>query len=109
MLLTRKPPYDTMTDEQFRNAIIADCIGNGHSKEIAEVEADKILQREKADKEKFALTIKTASKEMFGEELTEEQLRSKLAAEAISNDKDLTEEQITVKIDFFFQLMMMFA
>lgn len=107
MLLTRKPPYDTMTDEQFKNAIITDRVIDGYTEEEAEERADKILQRENADREKFAEKIKTASKEMFGEELTEEQIRSKLAAEAISNDKDITEEQIREVIDSSLQLIML--
>ena len=107
MLLTRKPPYDTMTDEQFKNAIITDYVRNGYTEEIAKVEADTIIQEEKADREEFMEKIKAASKDLFGEELTEEQIRSKLAAEAISNDKDLTKEQIRKVTDSFLQIMMM--
>lgn len=107
MLLTRKPPYDTMTDEQFKNAIITEHVIDGYTEEEAKERADQILQEEKADREVFVEKIKTASKDMFGEELTEEQIRSKLATEAISRDKDITEEQIREKTDMFLQLMML--
>ena len=107
MLLTRKPPYDTMTDEQFKNAIITDKVIDGYTEEEAKEIADQILQEEKADREVFVEKIKTASKDLFGEELTEEQIRSKLATEAISNDKDLTKEQIRKVTDSFLQIMMM--
>ena len=107
MLLTRKPPYDTMTDEQFKNAIITDKVIDGYTEEEAKEIADQILQEEKADREVFVEKIKTASKDLFGEELTEEQIRSKLATEAISNDKDLTKEQIRKVTDSFLQIMML--